>query len=206
MLPQGSPTSPILSNFICQSIDNRIISLCKKYRLDYTRYADDLSFSTNDKSFLKHYENFIYDLKLIINRSGFKINEKKTRLLFNRSQQKVTGIVVNDRINIDRKYYKNTRAMAHNLYTSGHFYIDGEFGHINLLEGRFSFINAIDKSFNIYEKSRLKNNKNNKNTIYNLNLRERNIKSLFFLNIFMPMINHLLLQKEKLIFYILKLL
>jgi len=54
-LPQGAPTSPIISNIICNIFDMRILKLAKKYKLDYTRYADDLTFSTNNKDFLNIY-------------------------------------------------------------------------------------------------------------------------------------------------------
>ena len=51
VLPQGAPTSPIISNLICQILDYKIIELCQEYHLTYTRYADDLTFSTNEKKF-----------------------------------------------------------------------------------------------------------------------------------------------------------
>ncbi len=52
-LPQGASTSPLIANMICNIMDIRILKIAKKYRLDYTRYADDLTFSTNNKYFLK---------------------------------------------------------------------------------------------------------------------------------------------------------
>ena len=62
-LPQGAPTSPIISNYICNIFDLRIIKLAKKYKLNYTRYADDLTFSTNDKYFMENWEDFMENLK-----------------------------------------------------------------------------------------------------------------------------------------------
>lgn len=56
-LPQGAPTSPIISNLICRIFDYRILKITKKYKLNYTRYADDLTFSTND--------NFFYIIMII---------------------------------------------------------------------------------------------------------------------------------------------
>lgn len=144
-LPQGAPTSPIISNLICRILDFRLLKLAKKYRLDYTRYADDLTFSTNSSSFVDEEQFFLDKLEKEIIRAGFKINAKKTRLQFSNSRQEVTGLTVNKKLNVSKEFYKNTRAMAHKLYTTGEFLIDGESGTINQLEGRFAFINQLDK-------------------------------------------------------------
>ena len=144
-LPQGAPTSPIITNLICNILDMRLLKIAKKYLLDYTRYADDLSFSTNNKTFLDNYDAFLKEISKEISVAGFSINNNKTRLQFRDSKQKVTGIIVNKKLNIDRLYYRETKAMAHNLYTNKEFTINGEIGTLNQLEGRFSFINQIDK-------------------------------------------------------------
>lgn len=162
-LPQGAPTSPLIANMICNIMDIRILKIAKKYRLDYTRYADDLTFSTNNKYFLNDYDKFLEDIKNIIHRSGFELNSKKTRLLFSNSRQEVTGLVVNKKISVPKEYYKNTRAMAHSLYKNGYFLIDDEVGTIEQLEGRFSFINKI----NLY------NIDNKKKDMWHLNSKEK---------------------------------
>lgn len=162
-LPQGAPTSPLITNMICNIMDIRILKIAKKYRLDYTRYADDLTFSTNNKYFLNDYDKFLEDIKNIIHRSGFELNSKKTRLLFSNSRQEVTGLVVNKKISVPKEYYKNTRAMAHSLYKNGYFLIDDEVGTIEQLEGRFSFINQI----NLY------NIDNKKKDMWHLNSKEK---------------------------------
>ena len=143
-LPQGAPTSPIISNYICNIFDLRIIKLAKKYKLNYTRYADDLTFSTNDKYFMENWEAFLGNLEKEVERAGFHLNEKKTRISYEDSRQEVTGVIVNKKISIKREYYKNTRAMANNLYKTGEFYINGEKGSLNQLEGRFTFINQAE--------------------------------------------------------------
>lgn len=162
-LPQGAPTSPLIANMICNIMDIRILKIAKKYRLDYTRYADDLTFSTNNKYFLNDYDKFLEDIKNIIHRSGFELNSKKTRLLFSNSRQEVTGLVVNKIISVPKEYYKNTRAMAHSLYKNGYFLIYDEVGTIEQLEGRFSFINQI----NLY------NIDNKKKDMWHLNSKEK---------------------------------
>lgn len=77
-LPQGAPTSPIISNLICEAMDVRILQIAKKYHLDYTRYADDLTFSTNDKKFIDNYESFLHEIEKGLNHAGFQINAKNT--------------------------------------------------------------------------------------------------------------------------------
>ncbi|RPJ94079.1 RNA-directed DNA polymerase [Rummeliibacillus sp. TYF005] len=142
-LPQGAPSSPIITNLICEILDYRVSKMAKKYKLNYTRYADDLTFSTNDKNFLRLQTEFLKNISKELIRAGFKINEKKTRLQLRDSRQVVTGLVVNKKINVNRIYYKETRAMAHQLYKQGEFEIKGEPATLNQLEGRFAFINQL---------------------------------------------------------------
>ena len=142
-LPQGAPTSPVVTNLLCQILDNRLLGIAKKYKLDYTRYADDLTFSTNDKIFVEHKDEFLCAIQKEIEHAGFKVNENKTRLVYKDSQQKVTGLVVNEKVNVAQEYYRRTKSMAHSLYKTGEFTIDGEVGTLQQLEGRFSFINQL---------------------------------------------------------------
>ena len=176
VLPQGAPTSPIITNMICRILDLRILKLAKKYRLDYTRYADDLTFSTNVKNFSDKYNAFLQELENEITRGGFKINSKKTRLQFDSSRQEVTGLVVNKKINVQRKYFKDTKAMAFNLYSSGAFFINGEEVSINKLEGRFTFINQLVKYNNLleYSHSLNKNNIEYKKNLLPMQLKKNN--------------------------------
>lgn len=147
-LPQGAPTSPVITNLIFQIVDWKILLLAKKYKVDYTRYADDLTFSTNIKTFDE--DEFIAELRKIIEYTGFQINEHKTRLSFKDSRQEVTGLVVNKKINVKREYYRTTRAMLSSLYKIGTFTIEESEGKISQLEGRLSFIDQIDHYNNIH--------------------------------------------------------
>jgi len=114
-LPIGAPTSPVLSNFACLEMDKELAAYCLLKEIDYTRYADDLTFSCND--YLT--ENVIQDLRIIINRHDFTINEKKFRLLSSKSKQTVTGIIVNKKVNVDRTYVRNIRALLHHIKVEG---------------------------------------------------------------------------------------
>lgn len=130
-LPQGSPCSPTISNLIAEILDVRLTSLAKKYGCTYTRYADDLTFSTNLKSFPpelafklnEEKSEWQAGKKLIkcIESSGYNINHRKTRVQYKDSQQIVTGLVVNRTPNVRSKYYRTTRSMCHSLFRVGSF-------------------------------------------------------------------------------------
>lgn len=154
-LPQGAPTSPIITNLICNILDSKIVKLAKQYRVDYSRYADDLSFSTNDNRFITNYAKFMDELNEIITYAGFSINAKKTRLTYKQSRQEVTGLVVNRKVGVVKEFCKETRAMADSLYRRGNFSINESDGCINQLEGRFAFINQVDKYNNKLAKKQI---------------------------------------------------
>ena len=187
-LPQGAPTSPVISNLIFNIVDLKILVLTKKYKLDYTRYADDLSFSTNNKVFIKEYINFIKELEELLDSNGFKINQSKSRLEYCSSRQEVTGLTVNDKINANRNYINNTRAMANQLYKTNSFQINGEDGNVNQLEGRFSFINQLDRINNKLEYRKTKK-KGDKKFISGLNAREKQYQYFLFYKYFFRPVN-----------------
>lgn len=155
-LPQGSPCSPVITNLIAHSLDIRLASLAKSNSCIYTRYADDITFSTRDKNFcpeiikMEEFTVLIGNLlRKEIDRASFKINDKKTRVQFCDSRQDVTGLVVNEKVNIKREYWKTTRAMCHKLFTTGAYVKitpEGEVeGTIGELLGRLNFIDSVDK-------------------------------------------------------------
>lgn len=147
-LPQGAPSSPVITNLITRILDFRILKITNKYKVTYTRYADDLTFSTNDKHFLEDSNKFINSISDELNKSGFTVNTSKTRLRFHGSRQEVTGLVVNQKVNTPREFYKLTRAMAYSLYKNNEFFIDDKVSSVRQLEGRFSFINQISQKNN----------------------------------------------------------
>ncbi len=114
-LPQGAPTSPILSNIISKQLDNRLIQLAKKYDLKYTRYADDITFSGNNIP-----AKFIEYIKAIIEDEGFEVNDSKTRLYKSNGKRIVTGISVNGpEIKIPREYKRDLRQELHFIFKYG---------------------------------------------------------------------------------------
>lgn len=175
-LPQGAPTSPIITNMICNIMDMHLLTIAKRYKLTYTRYADDMTFSTNDKHFIEKYDSFYTDLSKEITKSGFQINQNKTHILFHNSRQEVTGLIVNSKINVNREYCKATHAMAHSLYINSEFEINGSTGTINQLEGRFAFIDQIQKYNNLHD--------NERHTVKTLNHREKKYQQFLFYKTF----------------------
>ncbi len=130
-LPQGSPCSPIISNFIAQILDVHLVRLAKKYGCTYTRYADDLTFSTNLKLFPKQiackkfWSKNLWvtskELEKCIGSSGYEINTRKTHMQYSDSRQIVTGLVVNKVVNTKREYYRYARSMCNSLFKTGSF-------------------------------------------------------------------------------------
>ena len=119
-LPQGSPASPIISNYICRKLDNELLKFVKGNKITYSRYADDITFSTNLKS-LPDRLGIIGENKLVLNpelvalveKNGFRVNSDKTRFATKNNRQEVTGIITNEKLNVKRKYIRNVRAMLH---------------------------------------------------------------------------------------------
>lgn len=106
VLPQGSPSSPALTNHICYRLDRRLTGLAKRFGVDYSRYADDITFSSNHNIFK---DEFLTELKRIIQLEGLRINPKKTRLQKRGERQEVTGLTVNEGVNVSKKYIKELR-------------------------------------------------------------------------------------------------
>lgn len=144
-LPQGSPCSPIISNLIAQTLDSYLVQLAKKHNCLYSRYADDITFSSKSnifpkevakeknkylailrKVFLnksdKHNWDIGPELAAQITRSGFTVNPNKTRMQLYDSRQVTTGLIVNKKVNVKSEYYKTVRSQCHELFKKGSFY------------------------------------------------------------------------------------
>lgn len=162
-LPQGSPCSPVIANLITNHLDIKLSKLAKRNGCSYTRYADDITFSTRKKFFPTAIISDVGDLtlgsKLLgeIRRAGFSVNPTKTRLQFKDSRQEATGLVINKKVNIKSEYWRLARAMANSLFKTGKFTITEQDGNsrdgtISELEGRLSFIDSIDFYNNLEKK------------------------------------------------------
>lgn len=166
-LPQGSPCSPVISNLIGHVLDIHLVRLALRNGCTYSRYADDLTFSTNKTEFPsciakrtvgeEHQWSPGNDLARLVKKSGFEINPLKTRMQYRDSRQEVTGLVVNRKVNVRSEYRHTVRAMVHHLFTKGSF----EFVHrvtddkgtvtlnkiagtTNQLHGMLGFIDGVD--------------------------------------------------------------
>ena len=108
VLPQGAPTSPTITNILCVKLDRRLNGLAKRFKVDYSRYADDITFSSNvnvfnDADFLKELNRIIVEDQNLI------LNDKKTRLQQSGIKQEVTGLTVNTKVNVNSRYVKQLR-------------------------------------------------------------------------------------------------
>ncbi len=158
-LPMGAPTSPVVSNLACFLFDRRMMRFAQEQELHFTRYADDLTFSSNQKIT----GSMIEAIKDIIAAYRFEVNEDKTRLLSHQGKQLVTGLKVNEKVNVDRKYIRNIRAMLNNWATHGLVKASSQnesaFQFLNILKGKLDFLSMVrgkDDSvyWNLYQKFR----------------------------------------------------
>lgn len=168
-LPQGSPTSPAITNVVCLNLDRRLAGMADKHGLRYSRYADDLTFSlpnvaektrkgknkaditnveTADTHPIKASDNALIGMLLgsvakILHEEGFTIHADKTRIIRPSTSQQVTGLVVNgDGLpRVPRKLKRQLRATIYNLQ-NGKPLRDGETFH--QLQGYASFIAMTD--------------------------------------------------------------
>lgn len=119
VLPQGAATSPLLTNAVCDKLDRRMRGVAKRFGLHYSRYADDMTFSSMHNVY-KENSDFRIEIKRIIEEQGFCMNEKKTRLLRDGERQEVTGLTVNSVVNVSRKYISDLRWLLHIWETEGY--------------------------------------------------------------------------------------
>ena len=117
VLPQGGPTSPVISNLICRRMDARLTGLAENQGGVYTRYADDLTFSFKEVNF--NIGRFRWWVDQVCHQEGFLVNHSKDRTIRKSQRQVVTGIVVNDTMRIPRRDRRRFRAIIHNCQKHG---------------------------------------------------------------------------------------
>ena len=117
-LPQGACTSPALSNQVCQRLDRRLAGLAAKLNLQYSRYADDLTFSGAAES-QPLIGWLMARIRHIVQEEGFRIRPEKSRVQRRSMAQMVTGLVVNDRPGVPREDVRRLRAILHRAATEG---------------------------------------------------------------------------------------
>lgn len=186
-LPQGSPCSPVISNLIGHILDIHLAKLAYESGCSYSRYCDDITFSTNKNAF-PHKIAFTHDghnylpsknLIKIVEKNGFIINLKKVRMSYFYSQQTVTGLTVNRRVNTPRIYRDTVRALVHSLCFKGDFEFIGSFkkdkinesNKLNSLQGMLNYIARIEHDYR-------ENNPDFKNSYPNYNNLTKNEKVL----------------------------
>lgn len=158
VLPQGAPTSPIITNMICDKLDHRLGGLAHHFGLNYTRYADDITFSSMHNVFQEN-SDFRKELVRIIGDQGFVLNEKKTRLQKRGSRQEVTGIIISDKLNVSQRYVRDIRNILYMWEKYGYSVAYAKFfprykeekGHIkkrnpdlvNVIDGKLMYLKMV---------------------------------------------------------------
>jgi RNA-directed DNA polymerase len=137
VLPQGAPTSPAISNLICRRLDIQLARLATRYRCRYTRYADDITFSTMASDFpvqiLESADAYGRSVRLghgvlsILNVNGFAENPFKSRLQTPADRQAVTGLIVNRRVNVPREFVRQIRAIICSWRKGGYAAAEAKF-------------------------------------------------------------------------------
>ncbi len=112
VLPQGAPTSPVISNLVLKTLDRRMIGFAKKNGYRYTRYADDITFSHPEAYNPKRPIQSDAILS-IIEDCGLTVNTKKTVIQTLSGRREVTGLTVGEKVNVSRKYVKQLRTLLH---------------------------------------------------------------------------------------------
>ena len=142
VLPQGGVTSPMISNIVCIRLDRRIAGYVGKHNVTYSRYADDLTFSSLSFARLLRIRKFV---EHILNEEGFNLNTAKTRFMGRSTRREVTGLVVGENsVGIGRQEKRILRVKIYQLLR-GKIEEEDKPQRINHINGWLSFLSHIDK-------------------------------------------------------------
>jgi hypothetical protein len=164
VLPQGAPTSPVMTNIVCQKLDYLLSGVAKRFGLKYSRYADDITFSSMHNVYQPNSE-FLQELHRIIEEQNFHIKESKTRLQKDGYRKEVTGLLVNEKANVQQRYIKQLRMWLYywerygydRAYTYFLVQYVSEKGHIkkgkpdmaSVIAGKLDFLKMVKGSENL---------------------------------------------------------
>lgn len=152
VLPQGAPTSPVLSNIVLKNLDKDMSKLAERMGCKYSRYADDITFSHSKpiRRMSTFWQSRIYN---IIAKYGLKVNEKKTKTFVPGTRREVTGVIVSDKINVPRSYIKQLRVLLHLWKKYGYaqaqiiftrdFCRGMEKNLVNVIDGKINYLEMI---------------------------------------------------------------
>ena len=141
-LPQGSPCSPTLSNLVCMSLDARLIGLCEKRRIRYSRYADDMYFSCDNQDVLK---KTVPIIKKIITYEGFAINKDKVHYHTPSNKKCITGITVSKDALRDTSQLKARKSLKRKIRSEIYYaLISGDYTKKEHIIGEIMYVNSIE--------------------------------------------------------------
>ncbi|MEO7766235.1 MAG: retron St85 family RNA-directed DNA polymerase, partial [Ferruginibacter sp.] len=142
VLPQGAPTSPAITNILCFSLDNRLQGLADKLNCNYTRYADDITFSGEKET---NAQQLVWRIKRIMQDEGFTVHPDKIRIMRKGTRQEVTGVIVNQQLNINRKDLRAFRSLLHHLKSGSNKTMHWGEGHLSdSILGYVNFIKMVN--------------------------------------------------------------
>ena len=154
VLPQGAPTSPALSNLVMRNFDQSIGCWCEKHEIFYTRYCDDMTFSSNQPLFVIYRK-----AKVMLEEMGFTLNQTKTHFITHANRQSVTGLTVNEKVSVSNYYKRKLRQEMYYVlkfgledsmqYTS---YNDPQ-KHYHHLVGKLNFVLQIEPNLTWFRKA-----------------------------------------------------
>jgi hypothetical protein len=158
VLPQGAPTSPVVTNIVCQRLDFLLSGVAKRFGMKYSRYADDITFSSMHNVYQPESE-FLKELHRIIAEQKFHVKESKTRLQKDGYRKEVTGLLVNEKANVQQRYIKQLRMWLYYWERYGYERASGFFlqqyiadkGHVkngkpdmaNVISGKLDYLKMV---------------------------------------------------------------